>query len=568
MLELVGDFETIRRGDRMAVWLFDICDIYTLEHHTFTNIEDGLNSITEEATIYFHNLKFDGSYIMDYFARSGYMWVDNPRQVKNAGEMNFLITSSAVWFCGTVILKSGVKIKFLDSYKKIPLKVEVIAESYKLPILKGSIDYTMPRPEGYIPTDEEIAYVHNDTEIVARALKMHFDQGLREMTAPADAFKQLKKTVCDSYRKLGIMTIRDKAHPELDKYFRMAYNGGVSWVNPDIEGRDVGWGVVYDSNSMYPGVMLNNPYPVYYPTKINKFTELEGYLWIARFKVNVRRHDGALPVLRVGGTWIENSYCGELTLTSVDYELMNLNYDVECEFIDGYRWAHSDDQLFKEFVTYWGNRKQVDKGGMRQIDKLMMNSSYGKFGLNPERCRKRIEYDGAADIVRYPTMRDENNNFIIEEGKANNVAIAAFVTAYARRELNKAVRQSTGFCYCDTDSVHLATFKDKRTGKIITPSFYGDIHPTRLGAWKKESEFTRARYLRQKTYIEETRYNEFEVKACGMPPASKAFVRWDNVIDNFQIGSTFPGKLKPKMRPGGVELVEETFTIHEPNIRF
>lgn len=310
--------------------------------------------------------------------------------------------------------------------------------------------------------------------------------------------------------------------------------------------------------------MLNNPYPVYYPTKINKFTELDGYLWIARFRVNVRRNEGALPVLRVGGKWIECSYEGELTLTSVDFELMNLNYDAEYEFIDGYRWAHSDDELFKEFVTYWGNRKQVDKGGLRQIDKLMMNSAYGKFGLNPDRCRKRIEFDTSKDYVRYPTMRDSEHKPIIEKGQANNVAIAAFVTAYARRELNNAVLHSTGFCYCDTDSVHLATFKNPRTGKIITPSFDGDVHPTRLGAWKMESEFTRARYLRQKTYIEETRYNEYEVKACGMPPASKAFVTWDN----FQIGSTFPGKLKPKMRPGGVELVEENFTIHDPYPEF
>lgn len=566
MLELVGDFETIRRGDSMAVWLFDICDIYTLEHHTFYDIASGLESITEESTLYFHNLKFDGSYLMDYFARQGYTWVDSPKLVKQPGDMYFLITSSAVWFYGVVMMKNGIKIKLYDSYKKIPLKVEVIAESYKLPILKGSIDYTMPRPEGYIPTPEEIAYIHNDTEIVARALKMHFDEGLREMTAPADAFKQLKKTVCDSHRKLGIMAMRDKNHPELDAYFRAAYNGGVSWVNPEIEGREVGAGVVYDNNSMYPGVMLNNPYPVYYPTKINRFTELDGYLWIARFKVHVKKKWGALPVLRTGGKWIENSYTGELTLTCIDYELMLSNYWTECEFIDGYRWAHSDDQLFKEFVSYWGNRKQVDKGGLRQIDKLMMNSSYGKFGLNPDRSRKRIEFDASKNYVRYPTMRGEDNNPLVEHGQCNNVAIAAFITAYARRELNNAVLHSTGFCYCDTDSVHLATYRLR--DKIITPSFDGDIHPTRLGAWKKESEFMRAKYLRQKTYIEEQRYNVFDVKACGMPLTSKAYVRWDNLVNNFVMGATFPGKLTPRMRPGGVELEEGPFTIHEPNIRF
>lgn len=71
MINLVGDFETIRRGERMDVWLFDICDIDTLEHHTYTSLEAGLLEIPDESTIYFHNLKFDGSYLLDYFCRSG-----------------------------------------------------------------------------------------------------------------------------------------------------------------------------------------------------------------------------------------------------------------------------------------------------------------------------------------------------------------------------------------------------------------------------------------------------------------------------------------------------------------
>ena len=198
----------------------------------------------------------------------------------------------------------------------------------------------------------------------------------------------------------------------------------------------------------------------------------------------------------------------------------------------------------------------------------MLNSSYGKFGLNPDRCRKEAVYDEIDRIVRYPTIRDEEGEKRIEHDKANNVAIAAFVTAYARRELNRGVNASTGFCYCDTDSVHLATYKDKKTGQIITPSFGGEVHPVKLGAWKRESEFIRARYLRQKTYIEETRYNEFDVKACGMPVSSKEFVRWDNVQDNFRMGAQFPGKLLPKVRPGGIELVETDFTICSPRIRF
>lgn len=564
MLNLVGDFETIRRGEDMSVWLFDLCCVETLEHETHTDIESGLLSISEDATIYFHNLKFDGSYLLDYFCRSGYVWKDSPREVKTAGEMYFLITDSGVWFMGKVILKNGRRLDFRDSFKKIPLSVRTIGESYKLPILKGEIDYTMPRPVGYTPTDEEIAYIHNDTEIVARALKIHFDEGLTELTAPADAFKFLKSTVCDSYRKLGIMSMRDKEHPEIDAFCRKAYCGGISWVNPDIKEKTVGAGVVYDVNSLYPSVMLNNPYPVYYPTKIQSYTELSGFLWIASFKVKAKRKPGKLPTLRANNAWVENSFTGVVTLTSVDYDLMLENYDVECDFIEGYRWAHSDDQLFTEFVTYWGNRKMQHTGGLRQIDKLMLNSCYGKFGLNPDRIQKRAVYDPITRTVKYPPYRDANNNKLVKHEKANNVAIAAFVTAYARRELCWGVNASRGFCYCDTDSVHLAEYTNELTGEHIKPEFNGEVHPTKLGAWKRESEFIRAKFLRQKTYIEEEPDGYLEVKACGMPQACKELVTWEN----FKIGAKFPGKLMPKVRPGGIELVESEFTIHETQLSF
>ena len=563
-----GDFETIRRGESMAVWLFDICNVDTLEHVTVTDIGSGLEYLHDGDTIYFHNIKFDGHYIIDYLFRAGYKWVDDSKHVnRKHGKklMNFLITDMGVWFFGSIINERGEKIRFIDSYKKIPLKVEVMAQSYKLPILKGKIDYTAPRPEGYQPTDEEIEYVRNDTEIVARILKIHFDEGMTELTAPSDAFKQLKKTVVDNYRKLGIKYMRE--HPDVEAFCRKAYCGGISWVNPWVQEKEVGAGVVYDVNSLYPYVMRRYAYPVYYPKEIKSNTELDGYLWIAEFHVDVTKKLFTLPTLRDNerNKWIETSFCGNVVMTSVDYEMLLENYTGEVTFIRGYRWIHSDDMLFEDFVRYWGTRKQESTGGIRQICKIMLNSSYGKFGLNPIKKRKRAYYNPWKRIVMY-SNKDEDGNELVEEKGANNVAIAAFITAYARRELSRGVSQLTGFCYCDTDSVHLATYKDPITKKIVTPSFSGEVDPVLLGAWKKESTFSRAKYLRQKTYIEEQHYGPggLEVKACGMPDECKRLVTWEN----FRIGATFPGKLMPKVRPGGIELVESDFTIHSPNIRF
>ena len=92
----------------------------------------------------------------------------------------------------------------------------------------------------------------------------------------------------------------------------------------------------------------------------------------------------------------------------------------------------------------------------------MMNSGYGKFGINPNRRKKRAELSPTENRVIL-----HNDDW--EYADCNNVAIAAFVTAYARRELMRGVNASVGFCYCDTDSVHLATINGK------SPEFAGNV---------------------------------------------------------------------------------------------
>ena len=93
-----------------------------------------------------------------------------------------------------------------------------------------------------------------------------------------------------------------------------------------------------------------------------------------------------------------------------------------------------------------------------------------------------------------------------------------------------------------------------------------------MGAFKLESEFERARFLRAKTYIEthtKKTYFEYEgksyvlerekieVKCAGMTDAQKELVTWDN----FQRGLTLGGKLMPVKYRGGVVLEEFDYTI-------
>lgn len=337
-------------------------------------------------------------------------------------------------------------------------------------------------------------------------------------------------------------------HRDVEKFCRRAYSGGISWVNPDIKGQVVRHGVVYDYNSMYPSVMLAYPMPVGYPRRFYGMPKRP--LYIAECEVDIMRDPEKPACIRdpVAREWIEGEYKGKIILTSLDIENMEECYYGNIKIIEGYEWA-GETGVFDDYINHWAAVKKAAKGAERQIAKLYQNCLYGKFGMNPNRVHKIPDF--SSGVLRWHPSP-------VQEGKCVNVAVAAFITAAARRELVKGILNCRGFCYCDTDSVHVASL-DGRAAK-----FAGKTHATEYGCWKKEGTFVRAKYLRQKTYIEEHPDGKLTIAACGCPEESRQYI----TFDNFELGASFRGKLRSAMRHGGVELVETRFTIREPLGKF
>ena len=156
-------------------------------------------------------------------------------------------------------------------------------------------------------------------------------------------------------------------------------------------------------------------------------------------------------------------------------------------------------------------------------------------------------------------------------------AMGVFITAYARDVTIKAAQAHYDiFAYADTDSLHLIT--DKLPDDL-------DIHPTRLGAWKHESDFIDARFMRAKCYVELEdkctcgtadddslvdesgrllRRRVGHDRACGyvshiagLPVEIADCVTFDD-LEN---GHVFTGKLLPKRVPGGIVLTEVGYTL-------
>ena len=544
----VADFETTTDPSDVRVWASGLCEIETGEVCFIGNdIESFFNYLkNKNSVVYFHNLKFDGEFILSYLLRNGYKWNDS----REAKTFNTLITDSGIFYSITVFFekknKQYKKVVFYDSYKKLPFKVSVIAKAFNLEMSKLSIDYDAPRPKGHILTDEEREYLIADLKIVAEALKIQFNQGLKKMTNASDALTGYKKLNEGRFEKwFPVLPV------ELDTDIRQAYKGGFTFLAHRFKNKTVSEGVTLDVNSLYPWVMytklLPYGYPVFFegePVPDEKYP-----LFIIHMKCGFKLKKKHIPTIQLKNSfrfiptdYIEDSITDdvELHLTSVDYQLFLDHYEIyNPEYINGWKFKGTTG-MFTEYIDYWMHIKETNTGALRQLAKLMLNSLYGKFATNPKSRQKEpiLDSDG---IVRYTVTKPELRDPVY-------TVMGCFITAYAREKtIRSAQSVYDRFIYADTDSLHL-------TGSELPDM---EIHPTRLGAWKHEGTFTKGKYIRAKTYLE-TIDGVDHVTCAGMPDNIKEMVTYDN----FHPGSTFDGKLMPKRFPGGVVLMPTTFTIN------
>lgn len=533
------------------VWLFDICNIDTLQHSTGNTIDEFMEkcSTLGNSIIYFHNLKFDGMFILNYLLTHGYTHVK--RKPKKSYEFTTIISDMGVFYSIIVKLKSRAHrqqniIEFRDSLKKINGSVEEIAQAFDLPIKKGSIDYTLYRQNPYTPTAEEISYIHNDTEIIARVMQLEYAENMTELTTASDTFMDYKRAIGKNYSIIfPVLPL------EIDDFIRKSYRGGVCQVNNRYQGIELHNVIVYDVNSMYPNQMCNAPLPFGRPQYyMGKYKQNDKYpLYIQHIEVCCDCKDGYVPTILMKEHILAskdylittNGYMLELWLTSIDIELMFKHYNVyDIRYIDGYMFMASL-HLFNKYLIPIYNKKCTTKGAEKQLNKLKLNALYGKFATNPRHYAK-IPYleDG---IVKFKLSQEETSKPIY-------TAVSSFITAHARKQLFEAIQTHyNDFVYCDTDSVHLLC--------EMQPQF--DVDDKRLGAWKLEKTFEKAKYLAQKTYYGiDTKTKEY-IKIAGAPKSIKDKI----TFDNFKIGFTTGGKLIPKTVKGGVILYSTDFTIKE-----
>lgn len=553
--EFTADTETTTDPNDCRVWAWGTAPVGSPDEFTYGNTIDGLMDFmaANPGRYWFHNLKFDVAFIFVWLHDHEYQYVsERPR----AGQYTALIDG-----LGKVYqVQIGARIVLADSLKKIGMSVADVARTYGLPYGKGEIDYDAPREPGHVLTPEEVDYLRRDVCIMAHAMAERLAEGDRLTTASdcLAAYKDMRGRDFDRYFP-HINSI-------MDAFIRRAYYGGWVYVSPDVRGHVVGEGARLDVNSLYPWALSQNDMPIGSPAWFAGEPPRDGRFWIAEVTISATLKADGVPCIQTRAARLFGSaeYAREVAeqtfvVCNVDFALWCEQYDVDVlSWKGGYAFDHTGG-LFTDYVEHYMRIKASSTGGARFQAKLMMNSLYGRFGLKIRISGKHPEVDSDR-VLHY--VRDPET-----EREGVYIPVAVFVTAFARTKTIRAAREfGARFCYADTDSIHY-------TGAGIPEDI--EVHDTRLGAWKLEARFDRARFVRPKTYAEVETGGHVDYKCAGMSDALKSIMRFDD----FKIGFHTPEcshcggvcstcyanrefwGLRPRNVPGGVVLVPTPFSI-------
>jgi len=582
------------------VWLAGHKNLETGETKLFHNIDDfmldilarGDNTNREYA---FHNLKFDGSYIVPWLLNNNFdVSIGKPQP----GQFSILVDDRNNWYSMNIQVTKRRKITIWDSAKLFPTALEYMPDIYATPthkIVEDDDFYTKERPEGYEPDERDLRYFENDLQVPFETLNKHIElYGLRfKKTQASQSFYNFTQ---------GFKAWKWRFPPltnDQDALIRPAYWGGISYTPHDKAGNDVYNVGSYDINSSYPHKAAEKRLP--YGECEHEFGQgkhpLMNKFWVAEALVRFEIKDNKLPCIpkkaisegdiieeMEGSTdkWLLSSEgIARMSFSCIDYETIQQSYDFEVISWEwSLHWAWKVQKEVARFV-YKNNdnkvkyrklskqetdhQKQVEYATLANRAKIDNNSFYGKFGEDIIKHGKTPYLEDDGDIIWEIDRHEEQG-----ERARKYLPVAIAITAWGRQQLvEMANLLGEHFLYCDTDSIHYQLEGgDERIQEAIEQGLF-EVDGTKLGAWDFEGRYTRGRYLRAKCYMEETPQGERLATVAGLPadPHTGQFSKSRSCLtwDNFYIGHVVPvdqaNKLRTVRTPTGSKLLSTGFKI-------
>ena len=554
-----ADFETtgkpnLDKDGEVRVFLWSLVECETLKSWYGYSIESFLQKIValNVQICYFHNLKFDGFFIIDYLLRH------NQNFKLNAPNSN--------WF--SLEYKNC---EFRDSLKKFKMTVEGLSiflgiERKKDISTNGVKPWDTYLPCDYIPSLKEIEYCIHDSRIIAVAIGKEWDEGRRRLTASSEAYNNAKSKL-PKFKQLFPKLSKDE-----DSFVRKAYKGGICAVNPKYKGVELDNIYAYDVNGLYGYVMDTAVLPYGYAYDGKPVSKDD--LYIVNFFCEFKVRDWYFPMLQIknsihyagrGNEFLtESNGITELTLTCIDYDLFKEHYHVYNEFGHVYKSYKAKKGILSPIIqeniqkkAYYSKKETYDPY-KRGVAKDNTNMLYGSFGLSTvaDNVTPFINERGVVEMKHEKSEKD-----------GRYIPMAVFITANARKITLTAIQNNyDNWVYSDTDSMYL-----------LAPAKDIPLHQEKSGHWKFETwencgkPFPKGKFLRQKTYClaDENKkiyrkYDKYgdlvsELKCAGMPADINKTIEWDDFVLNKSMGT----RLQRKVVKGGVCLLDLEYGIYD-----
>jgi len=374
------------------------------------------------------------------------------------------------------------RVTFRDSAALLPFGLKALTNEFNVKTKKGEWDHAKTR--GYSKGLSE--YLESDCKGLWEVLQLFYSQPLLSGVKPAYTIASQSLEVFR--QSLGDLWL-ESLGKEAEQFIRPAYLGGRTEIfRPVFQGKRCQKLFEYDVNSLYPFILKTQ----YFPKGRPYFTRQYKPDFLGVYEVEAEApdnlflpvlglvHDGKFifPVGKIKGKW-----------TTAEINLA-LSKGYKINVIRGIVFPDRA-KYFEKFIDrLYEMRLNSKKGSVSDVTaKLIMNSLYGRLGMNPEKEKITFKLsEGVKEFVRFKVKR--KNLILFSEphylDSFRNVAIAAFVTSYARVHLyNLMDRVQDTLYYCDTDSIF--TTSKMRTSK-------------KLGALKFENEYKNAVFLLPKTY--------------------------------------------------------------------
>lgn len=516
-----------------------------------------LNNKYKKCYIYFHNLgSFDGVFILKTMVK--YKEKDDIYECLIRNNRIYKIKYNKITFLDSMLLIN----ESLDNISKNLLKKR-----------KEEIDYNIFKDyKSCIENKNKIIkYMLKDVKLLyeiiitvkKRIFKLFNINITKNITIPSIGLNIYRKNYINDYE---IINTKDYLYD----YIKNSYHGGLTnIILPKIDE-----GYIYDINSLYPYVMKEKYMPTgQYKFIYKDFKDISEYFGFIECKIYIPKDIDIPPLTtKIEGTLIQPT--GKIKGVFFSEEIKNaLKYG--CKIIDIYKVCNFEKKeiIFKEFIQdMYNNRLDSDNKTDNMLYKLIMNSLYGRLGMNNEYTKTEFveeddqwlyeviyDVDSVIEnkIITYKTnnvnlrlIKDNYKYMAFSKDKLKKIKneinkidkkvdvtmsavhIASAVASYARIELinhmNEHLKNGGKIYYYDTDSIH--------TDISLKENL---INSKEIGKFKLECKIKEGYYLSPKIYGIKTDKGDEILKFKGIPKKEIERLSFEWYRDQYMNNKTY-----------------------------